>query len=306
MKSLWNAEFESKNRPFGKYTFCLIALLLAVLFIFSINTSDVSATSGTDDDGIWTYYFDDSSSVSEIISYHGTDPNPVIPNYFYDPSCVVKTIRDDAFRNNSLIQTVTIPSTVTSIGNSAFRDCTALESMVVPDTVTSLGTNMFDGCISLTVLTTPYVTDYFCNGCTLLETVTHTVGTSIGQYAFYNCISLESITRSSNVSLVGDYAFYCCSNLIEFDVSIVQTVGKYAFYKCTNLSNQLYFDFFDYDYIYLRSSDSEFYKTIGTNPNYRYVSYDYVCSYMSYDGNYKYYRISLSEIPTLSREFGSL
>jgi hypothetical protein len=43
--------------------------------------------------------------------------------------------------------------------------------------------------------------------------------TNIGQYAFYNCSSLESIIIPANVTKIGIYAFQACSKLtsVEFE-----------------------------------------------------------------------------------------
>lgn len=45
--------------------------------------------------------------------------------------------------------TVTIPSTVTSIGNFAFRNCRYLKSVKLPDSVKTVSINAFEGCVNL-------------------------------------------------------------------------------------------------------------------------------------------------------------
>ena len=62
--------------------------------------------------------------------------------------------------------------------------------------------------------------------------------TTIGQYAFYNCSSLRSITISDSVKTIGQYAFYNCSSLRSITISdSVKTIGNYAFYNCSSLQN---------------------------------------------------------------------
>ena len=55
--------------------------------------------------------------------------------------------------------------------------------------------------------------------------------TSIGQYAFNDCSSLQSITIPSNVTSIGQYAFNGCSSLQSITIpSNVTSIGDYAFY----------------------------------------------------------------------------
>ena len=39
--------------------------------------------------------------------------------------------------------------------------------------------------------------------------------TSIGIYAFYNCIGITQITIPNNIVSIGNYAFQGCTNLVE-------------------------------------------------------------------------------------------
>ncbi len=50
--------------------------------------------------------------------------------------------------------------------------------------------------------------------------------TSIGDYAFYYCISLESLTISDSVTSIGYYAFQNCSLLTN--VTFANTIGWYV------------------------------------------------------------------------------
>jgi hypothetical protein len=62
----------------------------------------------------------------------------------------VTTIDDFAFSGCSGLTTVTIPSGVTTIGNNAFAGCTALTSITLPSSVTTIDFNTFKGCTALT------------------------------------------------------------------------------------------------------------------------------------------------------------
>ena len=62
--------------------------------------------------------------------------------------------------------------------------------------------------------------------------------TSIGNYAFWECTSLTSITIPNGVTSIGNYAFLGCTNLTSITISdSVTSIGEYAFKDCTSLTS---------------------------------------------------------------------
>ena len=104
-------------------------------------------------------------------------------------------IGDNAFKNCSSLESITLLNNVTNIGTYAFSYCSSLTSITLPDSVTSIGGYAFYNCSSLASITLP-------------DNVT-----SIGDGAFRNCSSLTSITLPDSVTSIGEYAFYDCNGL---------------------------------------------------------------------------------------------
>ena len=116
---------------------------------------------------------------------------------------------------------ITIGSSVASIGNSAFSGCTSLTRITIPNSVTSIGDYTFSDCTSLKSITIPDsvtgIEDFAFSDCTSLTSITIPDSvTSIGSSAFSGCTSLTSITIPDSVTSIGQYAFYDCTSIVIY------------------------------------------------------------------------------------------
>ena len=134
-----------------------------------------------------------------------------------------------------------ITNSVTNILDYAFYDCN-LESITIPSSVTSIGSDTFFGCVSLFSVTIPNsiteIGDQVFYGCTSLTNVTMSNGvTRIGNQAFAGCSKLPSVTIPNSVTSIGGYAFEWCTNLSQVTIGNgVTNIEGGAFASCPNLT----------------------------------------------------------------------
>ena len=174
----------------------------------------------------------------------------------------VTSIGQYAFYNCSNLTTIDIPEGVTSIGDYAFSGCESLTSITIPESIVSIGGSVFYRCRGELIVncvipsvssssSSPFyesefskvtigdkvtsIGDYAFRGCSSIESVTIPESvTSIGNYAFSGCSRLAAITIPANVTNIGDYALSGCSSLASTTIpESVTSIGKYAFSNCT-------------------------------------------------------------------------
>ena len=160
----------------------------------------------------------------------------------------VTSIKDEAFKFCSGLTSVTIGNSMTSIGSYAFYGCSNLTSVIIPNSVTSIRNNAFSGCANLikvelksnAVASKTYSESSTIErifGSQVKEYIMGDGVTSIGDYAFYKCSGLESVTILSSVTSIGNYAFYNCSGLESVTIpSSVTSIGPSAFSNCSGLT----------------------------------------------------------------------
>ena len=121
-----------------------------------------------------------------------------------------------------------IEFTVVRIGDNAFNesgdswDNKILNHITIPSTVKSIGKNAFEYCWALGVTLSEgleVIEDYaFWNCSAIGELELPSTLTTIGEYAFYQCFSIPEITIPASVTNIGDAAFVQCNTLKAFIV----------------------------------------------------------------------------------------
>jgi len=165
----------------------------------------------------------------------------------------VTSIGDYAFSNCACLASVVLPDSVTSIGYSAFSNCDSLTSIVIPANVASIGNSAFSDCFSLTsiVVAEGNNTYYSSNNCIIEKESGKLIQgcgnsiipdgvTSIGDYAFYSCNNLTSITIPGSVTSIGEYAFEWCGYLTSVTLcNGIVSIGSGAFSECYRLKTMI-------------------------------------------------------------------
>ena len=140
------------------------------------------------------------------------------------------------------IESIEIPSCITTIERKAFYGCTNLKSIVIPDNVTKLGEGAFYYCKSLQSVTLSKNIEAIESGtfyeCINLKTVNFPEGTkvkSVNEGAF-KFSGIESINLPTTLTKIGDRAFYD-SSLKEITLgTTITSIGEDAFAYCDALS----------------------------------------------------------------------
>jgi len=190
-----------------------------------------------------TYEFFDGCTSLERVLFTGGTGEEISTRTFRNCSSLksvnipdsVRYINDDAFSGCSSLTSITLPSRVEVINSSAFQKCSSLTSVNIPNKVYDIDTLAFADCGNLEinveesnryyssidgVLFNKEKTQLICYAKDKKQPVYNIPDDVkyIGQYAFYACKSLTSVSIPGGVTSISNYAFLSCSSLAEIKV----------------------------------------------------------------------------------------
>ena len=138
-----------------------------------------------------------------------TDTDIVIPETAPNGRVVV-AISYNAFRDNTFITSITIPSTVTTIGGT-FWGCTSLSRVYISSLESWLSVTLDSPSASPFL----YGASLYINGELATELVIPDGTDVINSYVFAGCTSIEKVIIPESVKQIGNFAFYLCSSISE-------------------------------------------------------------------------------------------
>ena len=195
------------------------------------------------------------SSIRELVVEEGITSLGVYAFYYtYNLTSVslpssLKTIGDGAFEACSSIYWIAFPENLETIGGWAFYKCSNLPFIDIPESLHTIGDGAFRECTDLSYVFLPNNVSYVGNsafrGCTNLSWARLSYGMSTIQYdCFDGCTSLTEIEIPYSITNIGYRAFEDCNALtkvwilpsnVAIDVKTTEAEDtNTAFTRCNN------------------------------------------------------------------------
>lgn len=140
------------------------------------------------------FYTDPESGQVTITGYSGYSEELIVPASINGGSVVA--LAEGAFAQNTVLQLLVLPDSMTTLGASFCEGCSNLRKVVLPADITAIPAAAFRGCVKLNAITLP-------NGMI-----------SIGDMAFEDCVRIGKLDIPELLTEIGYDAFMGCERLI--------------------------------------------------------------------------------------------
>ena len=137
---------------------------------------------------------------------------------------------------------IEIPAGVFYIPGNYFKNNTTLESIVIPDSVTTIEDYAFNNCTSLKNVQFGNGVEYIGQGAFVATAITElnlpASLTTIGQSAFADCTSLKEVVIADGLTQLPAGVFSGCFDLAQVELpDTLTSIGSKAFEECTALKS---------------------------------------------------------------------
>ena len=206
------------------------------------NVKTIGARAFQNCNSLETVIFKDSDTIKKTIGNYAFYKCPALSKV--DFGNAVKSIGSYSFAVNDSIKSIELPDSLESIGDGAFFCNRKLANIVFTgENLTSIGSNAFQDCDSLTELNLKgngeTVIDYgaFC-GNDALKKISLAGIKTINNYAFQNCVVLNSVNFGEGLLSIGSCAFLNCPNIETVSLpESLTTINNGAFKECSKLTS---------------------------------------------------------------------
>lgn len=193
-------------------------LILTVTLLISVLGIQSAFAETYFDNGVYKFLRVGTGQIM-ICDYHEADKDLVVPETIFGDTVVsVDFMAFANCENSSVIESITLPETITSLNRFVFMNMANLKSINIPANCSSVGTGLFQGCTSLT------------------DVKFDAKVTEIPDQMFYQCSSLKSFEIPDTATKIGNFAFAECTSLQSVYIpKTVDTIGNNAFKNTTNV-----------------------------------------------------------------------
>ena len=144
--------------------------------------------------------------------------------------------------NSTGLKSVTLPSSIASIGEYCFAGCKSLRSVSLPPSIASLGRRTFSLCSALKSIQIPNsvteIGDECFLGCDSLESVTLPASLAkIGRECFRNCFSLKSMDLPNTLTSIGASCFEDCWSLQSVSLSSSLEIMPWGLFQGSGITS---------------------------------------------------------------------
>jgi len=156
-------------------------------------------------------------------------------------------------QGKNFLKSITLPTTITSIGMQAFGNSQYLKTINISSLVNSIADRAFELCVAFINVDSNNPNYSSVDGvlfnknqttiihCPVSKTGNYTIPAtvnSIAPRAFWGCTKLAAVTIPPSVNSIGDFAFWECKGLANVNIPpSITSIGECAFWKCKSLTN---------------------------------------------------------------------
>ncbi len=202
---------------------CYVGYLKDTMFEGCVNINKIVFTAGT---GTWS---------SDDLSDYEHSPWQISRSALTSIAVSegVSSVADHMFQGFASLRSVNISGSVCFIGESAFDGCTSLQSIDVKEN--NMNYSSIDGVLFSKDKHTLIL--YPAGKAEFIYEIPNTV-LSIRDYAFRDCVGLDSVVIPESFATIGTSAFRGCTSLRYVSIpNSVRFIENYAFFGCTSLES---------------------------------------------------------------------